>query len=113
MALHHAAPGELIDVRPLGNGLRDVNSQALLKTDRLEVMRFVLAAGDRRPEHRIDGEMTVQCIEGEVRFHAMGKTLSMKSGDMLWLEPCEPYSMDASRDSSLLVTMLIEREQKD
>ena len=113
MSLHHAAPGELIDVRPLGSGLRDVQSHTLLKTGQIEVMRFVLAAGDRRPEHRIDGEMTVQCIEGEILFRAVGKSLAMKSGDLLYLTSCEPYSMEASQDSSLLVTMLIEREQKD
>jgi quercetin dioxygenase-like cupin family protein len=113
MALHHADPGELIDVRPLGSGLRDFHSQGLLKTARIEVMRFVLAAGDRRPEHRIDGEMTVQCLEGEVRFNAMGRVIGMKAGDLLYLNPCEPYSMEAALDSSLLVTMLIEREQKD
>lgn len=113
MALHHAAPGELIDIRPLGNGLRDVRSHALLKSGQIEVMRFVLTEGERRPEHRIDGEMTVQCIEGEVRFHALGRTLAMKGGDLLWLNACEPYSIDAVADSSLLVTMMIEREQKD
>ena len=113
MSLHHAAPGELIDVRPLGSGLKEFHSQALLKTGRLEVMRFVLAAGDHRPEHRIDGEMTVQCIEGEVRLLALGRTIVMRGGDLLYLDACDPYSMEAAIDSSLLVTMLIEREQKD
>jgi quercetin dioxygenase-like cupin family protein len=113
MALPHAAPGELIDVRPLGDHLRNERTHALFKTDQLEVIRIVLPAGAEHPQHAADGEITVQCLEGSVLLRAMGKTLPMKAGDMLYLKSCEPHSVEAMENASLLVTMLIEHEQKD
>lgn len=113
MALPHAAPGELIDIRPLGEHLRNGRTHALFKTDQLEAIRIVLPAGAEHPQRAANGEITVQCLEGSVLFHAMGKTLSMKAGEMLYLKSCEPHSVEAIEDASLLVTMLIEHEQKD
>jgi hypothetical protein len=42
MSLHHAISGEVINIRPLDEKLREAVSTALLKTTNLEVMRLVL-----------------------------------------------------------------------
>jgi len=113
MALHHAAPGELISVSPLGGDLLSMSTHAVFKTDMMEVIRIILRAGDRHLQQAFQGELTVQCLEGAVVLHAMGKTLSMKAWDFLYLASGESYSVDAVEDASLLVTMMIEHGQKD
>lgn len=55
MALPHAAPGQTIDVRPFGPALAGTNTSALLKTDRLEVIRLVVPAGKQIPSHKVAG----------------------------------------------------------
>jgi hypothetical protein len=45
MAIEHAAPGDVIDVRPLGPGLREADSRTLIRTTHLEVFRYALPAG--------------------------------------------------------------------
>ncbi|WP_113519478.1 cupin, partial [Escherichia coli] len=68
MATPHAAPGELIDVRPLGAALQQAKSVALIRSTHLEVMRLVLPTGGRIPVHQAPGEITVQCLEGVLKF---------------------------------------------
>ena len=64
MAIPHAQPGDIIDVRPLGGALADARSHALFKSTDLEVIRLVLRAGEGMPPHAVAGEITLQCIEG-------------------------------------------------
>ena len=45
MALTHAQPGDVIDVRPLGERLRESSTHAILRTEALELMRVILRAG--------------------------------------------------------------------
>ena len=69
MALPHAQPLDVIDVRPLGAGLRDAVTTSLLKTQALQLMHLVLPAGQRLPEHSVPGAITVQCLEGDTVAH--------------------------------------------
>ena len=39
---------------------------ALFKTEELEVIRLVLAAGKSLPPHKVPGEITIQCLEGRI-----------------------------------------------
>ena len=39
MALKHADPGEVVDLRPLGPALKDAKTSALVKSDRFEAVR--------------------------------------------------------------------------
>ncbi len=103
MAIHHATPGERIDIGPLGDTLADAKTGTLFKTDSMEVLRLVLPAGKKIAEHKAPCEIAVQCIEGRVQFTAMNKTTELTSGTMLYLPVAEPHSLQAVEDSSLLV----------
>jgi quercetin dioxygenase-like cupin family protein len=107
MALHHAASGELISVRPLGHGLRNEVSKALFKSKHLEVLRMVLPAGEAVPPHAVMGELTVQCLEGSIEFTAAGATRTMREGDLICLEACEGYAIKALEDTSCLVSIVL------
>ena len=105
MSIPHANPGDIIDIRPLGNQVSDTKTHTLIKTDTLQVIRLVLPAGKSIAEHQAPGEITVQCLEGAVDFTAVGKTQTLTPGQMLFLSPAAPHALLAAQDSSLLVTL--------
>jgi quercetin dioxygenase-like cupin family protein len=107
MAIHHASSGELIDIRPLSDKLKTAPTTALFKSSHLEVSRTVLRAGKDVPPHDVEGEMTVQCLEGRVEFAAAGTTQLMRARDLICLAGGETHSMKAIEDSSVLITMLL------
>lgn len=111
MALPRAKQGELIDVRPLSDALQDSNPITLMRTDHLEVVRLVLPAGKHVPEHRAPGEITVQCLEGVVRFGTGAGTQLMRSGDLLFLLGGEPHWLEAVESASVLVTLYLPHGQ--
>ena len=106
MSQHHPAPGELIDVRPLGDKLVDTASIALVRTDDFEVMRLVMSQGKSIPEHAVPGELTLQCIEGTVEVQALDKTQPLQAGQMIYLKGNTPYALLALQNSSVLMTVL-------
>ena len=105
MAIPHAASGQLIDVQPLAGKLCEGRTVALFKSEELEVMRLIVPAGKTVPSHQVKGEITVQCLEGEVAFTANGQTQPMKAGQLLWLAGGVPHGLTAVQDASLLVTL--------
>ncbi|MEP6792470.1 MAG: cupin domain-containing protein [Ramlibacter sp.] len=107
MAIHHAASGELIDIRPLGPALRDTVTRALYKSDHLELFRMVLPAGKTMPAHDVPGEITVQCLEGSVEFRVGSASTLMRPGDLLCLGGGVSHAVSAAEDSSILVTILL------
>ena len=107
MAIPHAQPGEVIDVRPLGPELANNRTTTLVKTERLEVVRLVMAAGKEIGEHKAPGEIVVQCLEGKIAFTSPGKTVELSAGEMLYLAPQEPHSVRCIEDASFLLTILL------
>lgn len=107
MAIHHAASAEVFDVRPLGSRLKDTITKVLVKTDTLEVIRIVLPAGKQLPPHRVEGEITVQCLEGRVSFDADGTMHELVQGQMLYLAGGATHALRGVEDSSVLVTILL------
>ena len=107
MALTHAEPGAVIDVRPLGDGLLGTKTHAMLKTASLELMRVVLAAGKSLPPHSVPGEITVLCIEGRAWLRAEAGDHLLAAGELVLLPGGDRHSVEAVDDSSLLVTVLL------
>ena len=111
MALSHAVPGQIFDARPLGARLRDTASAAVFKGRQLEVLRMVLLAGKGFPMHQLEGEITLQCIEGAVECQALGKTQVLRAGDMLFLAGGQDHALLALEDASVLVTLSLPQPQ--
>lgn len=106
MAIHHADPAEVISLQPLGEKIADTKTHTLFKTAAMEAIRLVLPAGKILPEHKAPGELIVQCLEGHVQFTAGGTPHTMKTGDMLYLAESEPHAVEATEDSTVLVTIV-------
>jgi quercetin dioxygenase-like cupin family protein len=107
MAIPHAQPGQIIDVRPLGPAISSVKTSTLAKTQSLELIRLVLPAGKAIAEHKVAGEITVQCLEGEIEFTAQGKTQRLSAGQMLCLPGEELHALKSLQDATVLVTIVL------
>ena len=110
MAIPHAEPAEVIDVRPLGAKLKDAETTTLVKTDCLELIRLVLPAGKEIKQHNVPGEITVQCLEGNVVFSTEESECELTAGNLLYLSGFDDHALRAVDDSSLLVTILLEHK---
>ena len=107
MALPHARPLDIIDLRPLGPGLQAGVTSSLLKTPSLQLMRLVLPAGQGLPEHSVPGAITVLCLEGEAVVTTPSRRCPLGAGQLVMLEGGEPHAVQALTDASLLVTVLL------
>ena len=106
MAITHAKPAEVVDVRPLGRALKDTKTTTLIKTDALEVLRLVVPEGKGIGMRQVPGEVTVQCLEGLVALKT-DKMHVLEIGELLYLEGGESHSVHGIEDASLLVTILL------
>lgn len=107
MAQAHAASGDLIDIGPLGAALADQVTTAIMKSAQLELVRLVLPTGKAMREHRVAGEITVQCIEGLIEFTTPGASLRLGPGTLVHLQGGEPHSLLALADSTALLTICL------
>lgn len=106
MAIPHAQPGDVIDVRPLADQLVASRTKTLFQTPHIEVIRMILPAGKILSEHKAPGEIIVHCLEGDMTFTTMGEPKKLRAGDMLYLAAEEPHKVEAVKDSSFLLTIL-------
>jgi quercetin dioxygenase-like cupin family protein len=107
MAIPHAKPGEVVDVRPLGSALASSQTATLVRAEQVEVIRLVVLAGKEIAEHKAKGEIVVQCLEGKVAFTAFGGTQYLEAGKLLYLPTGEPHSVKGIENAALLLTILL------
>jgi quercetin dioxygenase-like cupin family protein len=107
MALPHAEQGQPIDIRPHGPAIHGAQSIALFKSERLEVIRLVFAAGYKMPSHKVAGPITLQCVEGEVEVQAEGNTTVLPAGHLMYLKGGVEHALRALEASSVLVTIVL------
>jgi len=103
-----AKPGELVDVRPLGNSLASARTRTLVRSNSVQVVRLIVRAGDDMPQQRSKGEVIVHCLEGRVTVTALGKTQALEAGWLLELPAGEPHELTGIDDaSSILLTTFV------
>lgn len=109
MAINHANPAEVIHLQPLGSKIVSTKTHTLFKTDVMEAIRLVMPAGKQIPEHKASGEITVHCLEGAVKFFVGETPHELSAGDMLYLEAGKLHAVEAIEDSTVLVTIFLNK----
>jgi quercetin dioxygenase-like cupin family protein len=107
MALQHAVSGEKIALQRGDDDIAHFTSVALVKTEHMELIRLVLPTERPIPEHKVEGEVTLQCLEGEIAVDAHGRTVTLQPNEMLYLAGGEPHTIRATRDAVALMTILM------
>ncbi|WP_407713336.1 cupin [Comamonas testosteroni] len=107
MALPHAQPGVPVEVQPYGTSLGSQKTTALFKSDTLEVIRLVLTAGKRLPAHQVQGELTIQCLAGQLAVIQGASRQTLGAGQLLFLPAQTMHEIEAELDSSALITIVL------
>lgn len=107
MALHHASSGEIMHLPPATGPA--AQTAALVKSPAFEAIHLVVKAGETIPSHKVQGAMTLYCIEGAVRIDAGNESMEMQARDWLYLDPLVSHALRGLADSSLLLTILFDR----
>lgn len=107
MALQHAASGERIALERGEDDIANFTSIALAKTEHMELIRLVVPVDKPMPEHRVEGEMTLLCLQGEIAFDAHGRTIVLHPNEMVYLAGGEPHAIRANVDAVALMTILL------
>jgi len=108
MALHHAKPGEIVDLKPIGLGLKEATTAAIVKTDHFEAIRLVVHAGDEIPQHKVSGEIALHCLEGHVELDVHPRPITLRTNEWVYLAGGAPHSVRAIEDTSLLLTIILD-----
>lgn len=107
MALQHAASGELIRLQRTDDDIAHFTSVALAKTDNMELIRLVLPKEREMPVHKVDGDITLLCLQGELVCDAHGSSTVLRPGEMLYLLGGVPHGIRANDDAVGLLTILL------
>ena len=105
MALKHVTSGEVAHLAVIDDPA--ARTRALARTSSFEAIHLVVRAGETLPVHKVDGSITLHCLEGHVAFEG-GKSPDMRGGDWLYLEPGTPHAVRGIADSALLLTILFD-----
>jgi quercetin dioxygenase-like cupin family protein len=69
------------------------------------VVLEVLQRGAELPEHCAPGSMTIQVLEGEIRFCAGDEVFRIRDGEALALPAGRTHSVEAVQDTAFLLTI--------
>lgn len=108
MALHHAKPGEVVGLEPLGPKLKETKSTAIIKSDYFEAIRLIVHAGAEIPAHEVSGNITLHCLEGRIEIGLDDSAIDLKANEWVYLDGGESHSVKGIEDSSLLLTILLD-----
>lgn len=112
MAICHAGPGEVVDLRSLGAELSHARTTAITKSELFEAVRLIVRTGTEIKPHTVDGPITLHCLEGIVLLGLSASTIELCAGQWLYLEGGEPHSVKAIEDTSLLLTIIFASENR-
>lgn len=112
MALQHAKPGEIVDLGPIGPGLGEVKTAAIIKAEHFEAIRLIIHAGTEIPQHSVFGEITLHCLEGHVELGVDPKPIALRANEWIYLQGGVPHSVRAIKDSSLLLTIFLDNSRR-
>ena len=114
MALQHLSPGQpqaLLPERPVP---AEFESRALFKGQDLEVIRLLMPAGRHMLAHRVDGEITLQCLQGRVEVGSAElpsgqtrPTARLDAGELLFMQRGDPHELRAVLPSVVILTIAL------
>ena len=83
----------------------DRNSITVLKTDGMRIVLIGLHAGAEMAKHTANGHISVQVLEGQLKFTTDAKSVELSKGQMLALHERIPHSVHAIKETVFLLTL--------
>ncbi|WP_262245497.1 cupin domain-containing protein [Parapedobacter soli] len=85
------------------NGPR--NAITVFKSERLRIVLIALHDGSDLPTHTADGTISVQVLEGSIRFGTAEESVQLDKGQMVTLHERIPHNVLALKESLFLLTL--------
>lgn len=114
-----SAPLSTFDIR---STLREIKAQeawkkgersakTLIKDHRQRITMVALHKGAKVASHQANGAISVQMIDGKMRFITPLKTVLLEKGQILTLQPKIQHSMEAPEEAVFLLTLALEANE--
>jgi quercetin dioxygenase-like cupin family protein len=87
------------------------SARTLLKDGPLRVTLVVLGPGGELAEHSAPGPITVQPLDGSIRFTIDGQTHDVAAGEMLTAAAGLPHTVRSADGAAFLLTVALEDAQ--
>ena len=83
----------------------DRNTITVFKTNGMRIVLIALHEGAEMPKHSAEGIISVQVLEGQLRFTTDGKSVELSKGNMIALHESIPHSVLAIKETIFLLTL--------
>lgn len=80
-------------------------SRTILKSETLRILLNVMQAGSEIKPHQAPGPISVQVIEGRIRFSTDDESVELAKGQMLTLQPHVKHRVEALEEATFLLTV--------
>ncbi|HQW83696.1 MAG TPA: cupin domain-containing protein [Ferruginibacter sp.] len=85
----------------------DRNAITVFKSNGLRIVLIALQQGAEMAKHTANGMISVQVLEGKIKFSANNQTVDLNSGQMITLHEQIPHSVLALQESIFLLTLSV------
>lgn len=83
----------------------DRNAMTVFKSDEMRMVLTALHKDAVIEQHKANGVISVQVLEGEINFDTLGKTFNLKKGELITLHRKIPHRVVALEESVFLLTV--------
>jgi quercetin dioxygenase-like cupin family protein len=83
----------------------DRNSRTLVHESQLRIIVTTMKAGARLHEHRTEGAVSIQTINGHIRLSTVQGVLDLPQGRLVALRPGVPHDLEAVDESAFILTV--------
>lgn len=97
---------EIEQLRSEGRWQSGHTAKTLVKYSDLRAVLIVMKAGGRLEKHRAEGRISVQTLDGRIRFNSAERSVELAAGQMLTLEGGIPHDVEGIVDSAFLLTIV-------
>jgi quercetin dioxygenase-like cupin family protein len=84
---------------------RDRSSITVFKTNGMRIVLIGLRAGTEMAKHIANGPISIQVLEGQIKFTADDRSVELSKGQMLALHQNIPHSVLAMQETIFLLTL--------
>ena len=89
------------------------SSKTLAKYPDLRIVLILMKSGTRMRQHRAEGRVSIQQLEGQICVHLADRKVNVSAGHLLVLDCGVLHDVEALEESALLLTISWRREKND
>jgi quercetin dioxygenase-like cupin family protein len=97
---------EIEQLRSEGRWQSGHTAKTLAKYPDFRVVLIVMKTGGRLEKHQTEGTISVQTLEGRIRFSTAERSVELAAGQMLTWEHDIPHDVEGVIDSAFLLTIV-------